>query len=245
MSSPDKSTIAIVGVDLAWGNRNPDGFCISWFGDGLDEIPSILSCGTASDDVDLFEWINVVSSADQILVMVDAPLICVNEHGMRPVDRECNRLYRKFEAGCHPVNLNLCSRPLQVAEHLRRLDFAITADLGKSNRIATEVYPHPAMIRLFGLEKTIKYKRGLVATKRKEFSRYQDHLGAFLQREIPWFGDRANFGSVLTDSWTKPNEDKLDAVLCFLIGYWHLKYNGERSEILGDDETGHMLIPKV
>ena len=38
-------------------------------------------------------------------------------------------------------------------------------------RWVAEVYPHPAMVRMFGLPRIIKYKKGSVAERRKEFSK--------------------------------------------------------------------------
>jgi predicted RNase H-like nuclease len=48
-----------------------------------------------------------------------------------------------------------------------------------------EVYPHPAMIRWFGLERILKYKRGTVAERRREFRRYQSLLHSCLQFRFP------------------------------------------------------------
>ena len=49
--------------------------------------------------------------------------------------------------------------------------------------------------------------------------------------------------AVLSARWTKPAEDRLDALLCALVGYYHWRHDGRRSEVLGDLETGFILVP--
>lgn len=240
----DKVGTAIIGIDLAWGEKNPDGVTFFVFPDGLDHAPTQLSTRLTHGDDALFESLNPVLPMERVMVALDAPTICRNDEGSRPVDKECTRLFGRFEAGCHPVNRRLCVRPFRVAEAFQQRGFALTTD-PDTPRFVTEVYPHPATIRLFGLEKTIKYKKGRVAEKRAEFSRYQDHLAEYLSREMPWLANSETHCELLTQPWKKPIEDQVDSMLCAAIAYRHLKYHGEKSEILGDDLDGHMLIPKT
>ena len=44
--------------------------------------------------------------------------------------------------------------------------------------------------------------------------------------------------------WTKDTEDQTDALLCALIG-WQWATRGRRAmEIIGDERTGFMVLPK-
>ena len=48
---------------------------------------------------------------------------------------------------------------------------------------------------------------------------------------------------IFEKSWTKDNEDQMDALICGLMGYWHWIHNGEKTEVLGDKDTGFILVP--
>jgi predicted RNase H-like nuclease len=110
-------------------------------------------------------------------------------------------------------------------------------------RLAAEVYPHPAMVRLFRLPRIIKYKKGPVAARRLEFRRLQRLIAALLATEFPFLALDADTPALLAAPWTKPVEDRTDALFCALIALWHVHYAGTRSEIIGDLATGFILLP--
>ena len=238
----EKRKVAVLGIDLAWGTRMPDAIA------RLDEFGGDVTfgeCHYLSGDEQLLSLINSVSKereVERMILAIDAPTLCVNETGSRPVDQECNRLFRQYEAGCHPVNLRLCERPIQLARKLKKMGFKLSCDLSVGHHLAMEVYPHPAMVRWFELERTIKYKRGRVAEKKMEFMRYQEFFRRFLSNQFPGLILPANLAA---EPWSKKNEDLLDAHFCAVIGLWHWLYQGERSQILGDEKTGQMLIPRL
>lgn len=235
----------LVGIDLAWGDRNPDGVTILRFEDGLDHgmtAPPVTFISRGDDA--LFTTLASVESATRLFVAIDAPLICPNAEGSRPVDKECTRRFGRHHAGCHPANQRLCRRPLRIAAGLVGRGYALTTENSRGDRIASEVYPHPATIQLFGIEKTIKYKKGLVASRRAEFLRYQGCLRDCLGRELPEWLEWDAHRALLAAPWSKPIEDQTDSILCALIAYLHLRYEGRRTEAIGDDETGHILLPR-
>ena len=235
----------LIGIDLAWGERNPDGVTVLPFGEGLTRpMTSPPTTFNTRSDEELFAALISADGANRVLVAVDAPLICPNSEGSRPVDREVTSRFGRHDAGCYPGNQRLCRRPLRIAAGLAARGFAITTDPGRGARIAFEVYPHPATIQLFGIDKTIKYKKGLVATKREAFSRYQDCLRRCLARELPELLDSAPHRALLETPWRKPIEDQTDSLLCALIAFLHLRFGGDRTEVIGNDETGHILLPR-
>lgn len=243
-SSMNPSTV-LIGIDLAWGERNPDGVTVLPFGEGLSRpMTSPPNTFNTRGDDELFAALASADGAERILVAVDAPLICPNPTGSRPVDKECTRRFGRCHAGCYPANQRLCRRPLRIAEGLVERGYQLTADSSRGTRIASEVYPHPATIQLFGIEKTIKYKKGLVASKRAGFLRYQSYLRDCLARELPEWLDSAPHRTLLETPWSKPIEDQTDSVLCALIAYLHLRFGENRTEVLGNDETGHILLPR-
>ena len=111
-------------------------------------------------------------------------------------------------------------------------------------RLAVEVFPHPAMVRWLGLERIVKYKRGPVWARRGEFARLQGLIREFLPAWFPELAGSAALEETLAARWTKPDEDRLDALVCALIGYQHWRDDGRSSEIIGDVDTGFILLPK-
>ena len=71
----------------------------------------------------------------------------------------------------------------------------------------------------------------------------QGLLAAGLRERFPELEQNAPLAEVLSAPWTKPAEDRLDALLCALVGYHHWKHDGARSEVLGDLATGFIVVP--
>jgi predicted RNase H-like nuclease len=127
---------------------------------------------------------------------------------------------------------------------LARKGFSIGWKVGKAKKTAAEVYPHPAMVRMFGLPRIIKYKKGSVAERRKEFQRLQRLMQKLMKRRFPRLTLNQETRNLLRQKWSKPVEDRTDALFCALIGMWHWMYLGERSEVIGDRKTGFILLPE-
>ena len=113
------------------------------------------------------------------------------------------------------------------------------------NRLAVEVFPHPAMVRWLGLPRIVKYKRGPLPARRAEFARLQGLLRAFLPGHFPELAESAARTETLAAPWTKPHEDRLDALVCALVGYQHWRDDGRSSEVIGDETAGFILLPAL
>src|SRR6266498_3583244 len=142
-------------MDLAWGGRNQTGLAVAIDGHVADST-------TVVTDNDICDWLEP-HLRGPALIAVDAPLIVRNEAGTgRPCDRALSRVFGSSHAGAHSANLGIAALAGGVrAERLAvRLglgtDPALSA--GKPLRRMIEVYPHPAMVSLFGLHYTLKYK---------------------------------------------------------------------------------------
>ncbi len=230
--------VVVVGIDLAWGLRQSD--AVAWIAAEPGKSTLALCDAVHGDDALLNEIAQLTASAARAILAIDAPIICRNETGARPVDAATHRVFHRQHAACHPSNLRLCPRPAALGPKLEREGFTLDWDLAHQ-RIAFEVYPHPATIRFFGLERIIKYKRGPVAKRREEFRKFQ----ALVLRLVETF-QLIPDGSVLTAleaDWKKSVEDRVDAILCAIIGWNHWLNRGEESEILGDRETGFLVLP--
>jgi predicted RNase H-like nuclease len=156
--------VYFVGLDLAWGEKNQSGLAV------IDADGRLLQVGTAHDD-DSIEAALAPFVADECLVAIDAPLIVKNPTGHRPAESQFNKDFQRFEAGARPAFTDRPEfkhpRAARIAERLG-LD---TDPSSSSPRRAIEVYPHPATVVLFDLEKTLKYKRGVFEDRQRELLR--------------------------------------------------------------------------
>jgi predicted RNase H-like nuclease len=231
----------IIGIDLAWGERNPDGLCLIA---ASPERGVILRTALTSGDAELLGWLaQQVAPEENALLVIDAPLIVPNAAGSRPVDKQITSRFGRHHAGCYPANAAKCVRPLRVARLLKERGYAIGFDFSLHPRLAAEVYPHPAMIRLFELDFIIKYKKGAVAAKRLEFRRLQALIKKLLPTRFAHLELAPPVRALLKQPWTKSAEDQTDALFCALIGYHHWLHQGQRSEIVGETESGFILLP--
>jgi len=237
--------VFIVGLDLAWGERRPDGVCLLRSGPQQTQVQWL---GLTRGDAELLGRLDADIGEAPALLMVDAPLICPNLTGARPVDRLAHVRFHREKCGCHPTNATRCPRPLRLAEAFvargYTIDWALPAT-APALRHAAEVFPHPAMVRWFDIPERIAYKRGPVAARRLEFARLQRLLVQCLATLFPHVVLNAHTGSLLQAAWTKDVEDQTDALVCALVGDWHWRHRGQRTEVLGDRETGFFLVPQI
>ena len=235
--------MVIIGIDLAWGERNRDDMCtIHFTRDGVYVEDFAYPHG---DDQLIEELQQRLSPSSRALLTVDAPLVVPNRRGSRPVDRLTHRLFHHQHAGCHPANAERCSRPPRVLRALRRLGFRPGWDLTAHRRVVAEVYPHPALVRMLQLPRIIKYKRGPAASRHEEFRRLQRGLQTAIPLLFPMLELRDATPQLLVQPWSKQVEDLTDGLVCALIGLWHWRFRGRRSQILGNRRTGFILLPVI
>ena len=242
MDRPPASFL-IVGLDIAWGERNGDGVCLLA---ATDSGARALETAHVFGDAALLDWLGtrLPPAPAPAMLLFDAPLLCPNATGSRPVDRLTHTLFGRFHAGAHPANAARCPRPLRLAALVeQKLGFRVGWRNPRTARLAVETFPHPAMVRWLALDRIVKYKRGPVAARRGEFARLQTLLRACLVGRFPELAETPALRETLSAPWTKPAEDRLDAFICALIGYQHWRDNGNRSQTIGDEETGFILLP--
>ena len=114
-----------------------------------------------------------------------------------------------------------------------------------------EVFPHPAHVEMFGLAMALKYKKGLVATKRAALANYQVHLRALLGRELPLVWASAEVQEVLAGEALlargralKNLEDRLDALTCAYVAYHCWRRGPAGFAVFGCAEHGCIVVPK-
>jgi len=149
-----------IGVDLGWYGK-PSGLAsISLEGselrlrsiDRLEKVDEILG------------WIQSEAGSGSAVAAIDAPLVIRNRIGIRPPERELNRDFRRFHAGCHVCNLGrpFAQNVITFSRRLEALGFGHGASITprQEGRFQIEVHPHAATVNLFGLDRIVKYKRG-------------------------------------------------------------------------------------
>ncbi|HSB79840.1 MAG TPA: DUF429 domain-containing protein [Candidatus Methylomirabilis sp.] len=249
----------IVGIDLAWGDRKPDGLALI---EASSTGQAVLSqTAYPHGDAELMSCVQRLVGTGASILALDGPIICRNEAGGRPVDWETHRQYGQAHAGCYPANLTRCPRPNNLRLKLEDTDFLTDFEMqmprqvceeeGKPFRRLIEVYPHPATLALFNLNQIIRYKKGLAKERGRELQRFQRLLHESLSRVVPPVCINDAIRSMfeedpgpLRGTARKRREDTLDAVVCALVGWIHWWHGAERSQVLGDLETGFIVVPK-
>ena len=245
---------AFVGIDLAWTARHESGFCVVTDESGHPELAVIdARVATAADFAKA-----CASFGDDVIVAVDAPLV-VGE--ARRAERELARVYGgKYKASPYSANTaflrkNKFDVPLEFTTELRNWGFSVVPSAlrsGGRGRMAVEVFPHPAHIRLFELPERIAYKKGPLASRRIGLRLYQDFLGKLLKREMPLVAAASEVQALLKpESLDVPGkalkrlEDKLDALTCAYVAYHLWRHGPDGFEVFGSDAEGAIVVPLV
>ncbi|MDG4665514.1 bifunctional ribonuclease/(p)ppGpp synthase [Mycobacterium sp. 236(2023)] len=234
-----------VGLDLAWGEKNQTGVAV------VDSDGRLLHVGAATDDDSIAAAVEPFTK-DECLVAIDAPLIVKNETGHRPAETRFNRDFQRFEAGARPA---FRERPEFKHPRAARIAERLGLDMdpaSSSPRRAIEVYPHPATVVLFELDRTLKYKRGPFEERQRELLRLMTFIEGLddatprlrANRSVGWVELRKRVEAATKPSHLDRDEDPVDAVICAYIGlYWY--HRPEDVTIYGDFATGYIVTPSL
>lgn len=228
-----------IGVDLAWGEKQPTGLAV------LDEHARLLHISAVRFDEQIADELAAYVEGD-CLVAFDAPLIVVNPTGSRPAEKALSADFRRFDAGAHPANTSkkefaAGTRGARVAR-LLGLDFDPRS--GRRRR-AIEVYPHPATVVLFGLEKTLKYKNKPgrdLESLRAALLVLMTHVESVVSTSETWQGLREQVVQADGKSGLRRVEDQVDAVICAYVALFAHRWP-DLVTTYGDHETGYIVTP--
>lgn len=231
---------AFVGIDLAWST--------GWTGvASVDASGRLLESRRVRTDEQIIEWVR--SRPGRIVVVaVDAPLVVPNDTGQRVAERMIGRAFGRFGASAHTSNRRRSggqeSRAMRLAQ---QLGWAVDPALptGGLETVCLEVYPHPAMIGLFGLPYRLDYKKGSTARRAPGFAELVRHLEAI--DELGLVGHPR--WAVLRRAATAPRlgdltriEDEVDAILCAHLAWlWH--HRRDELHAYGSLEEGYIVAP--
>jgi predicted RNase H-like nuclease len=238
-----------VGVDLAWGERNRTGLA------AIGADGSLLDVVDRHTNNDIADWLTD-HAPGSALVAIDAPLIVTNPTGSRRCEQQLSVEFGRYDAGTHPSNT---ARPW-FTDGTRGFRLAHRAGLdvdpgSTSERRAIEVYPHPATIVLFDLDRTIKYKhkRGRTLDQLRSASLRLITLIESLETADPplhlrnsssWHHIRDAVAAATQKSHLRTVEDRIDAVICAYIALFTARCP-DRTTVFGDGRSGYIVTPTL
>ena len=245
---------SFIGIDLAWSDKNPSGVAVIRNGRLAASTGSLVTLSEIVDFVGAH-----LSRRNGSIVAVDAPLRVPNETGIRSCDRALSADWQRFQAGAYPANRRLLARDgvvrgealtAALSERFKFSESDVVPRRTKA-RLVCEVYPHPALVALFGLDRTLKYKRGRGRSfeeRWSELDRYRSLLRKLrkanprLRRTRRLLKGTEVYG--LRGSALQAYEDELDAVTCAYIASYLWRHGPRAARKYGSLKEGHILVPK-
>ena len=244
-----------IGLDLAWGGRNPHGFCVLE-GSGQDVRCTHIGSQAASVQALTESVARVKARTDSVIVAMDAPILFPTDPSLeRPIDEVVKRQFG-FGLSAREARSRGWEAGVIVGESLQALGFTLDPtsllDGNPHPHIAFEVYPNTIHIRLFNIAARLAYKWGSTDQRQQELLKYQKHLSRVLNQESPGILRNPQVRAVLSEgavrSATSENaikhlDDTLDGLTCALAAFLAWSKPGEW-EMLGD-MTGYMVMPRA
>lgn len=240
------------GIDFGWMS-GASGLCLLEFSPQKNSV-AIASFALLLDPDEIVAWVDmVVPNPEAGLVAVDAPTIIPNENGTRLPDRLTHKCFGKYHAGCYPANLNrpFAPRTTKLGFDLEDRGFIHAPDITvqQLGRYQIEVFPHPAMVMLFGLDRIIKYKKGRLGDRRQELLRLIGYIETILPSLEPSLEINDLWRELIADVMTvkgsvlKEIEDRIDALVCAYVGAYWWYWGSAKNQTLGDRANGYIIVP--
>ncbi|WP_226581183.1 DUF429 domain-containing protein [Microseira wollei] len=233
-----------LGIDLGWRSGASGLCCLQW----QDNQLQLLDLNRLETITDILAWSDTwLSPNSPGIIAVDAPTIIPNATGMRLPDKLAHKHFGRYHAGCYPANLGrpFAQRTVEFGLSLEARGFAHAPIIAPQQlgRFQIEVFPHPAIVNLFKLDRILKYKKGKISEKRSELIKLRQHILNHLSTVQP----RLNLTELpeipLTGLALKTVEDKLDSLICAYVAAHWWYWGVERNLVLGDRSTGYIIIP--
>ena len=245
----------VAGLDLAWGRRAPSGLC------AVRPDGTVAASATLLTDEEIVEWMGL-HAPDPTVVGFDAPLVVVNVSGRRVCEALVSRAFGPQRAGVYPSNRSMAAFADggRAAGLARRLNLAMDpSEADRTGRgLAVEVFPHAALVALFGLPTRLLYKaagrRRAVEPRRAEMGRLVELLEALAERDPSlhvasgprWSLLRAAVGAAVRHVDLERVEDELDAHVCAYVARCLVADGadgGRRVRVLGEWASGAIVTP--
>jgi len=241
--------VKFVGLDFGW-MRGESGVALFETHDAAATLSLVEVCALPSTAA-VLAWLDArIAPQEPALVAVDAPTIIPEGVAMRVADKLTHTHFGRQHAGAYPANRSLpfaaSTLALGIALEERGYAHAPTIAPRAPGRFQIECFPHPAMLRLFGLPTILRYKKGLVTERRAELSRLRDLLASHLTTGEPRIATPLQLPALPARGGgpaLKRVEDQLDAIVCAYVGAHWWRWGTARNEVLGDHEGGYIVVP--
>jgi predicted RNase H-like nuclease len=247
-------TDVLIGFDSAWTDnpKTPGAICSVALRDGqvvAFKPPRLARFGEA------LAFIAEHRSQDGCtLVAIDQPTVVPNLTSMRPVERVAASLVSWLGGGVQPSNRGRAGMFCDASpiwpflQSLAAIEDPETSRTAKSGLYAIEVFPALALASLdpsfFGRLAAPRYNPARRKTYRPaDWGRVAQAAAQNLSQlgvdeAAQWCRHAADLPKP-----TKADQDRLDAMLCLLIAIWWRTRDRSQSMILGNIDTGYMVLP--
>ncbi len=243
-----------IGIDLAWSPRNSTGLAIAERVQGRWVLREAFA-GLKSNE-DILGTVKAGVGDAPAIIAIDAPLVVPWEKKGREGDRLITRLFGPYEAGVYPATRFYLGRYggkriWDLVKDLKRAGFRHDCRVrpGSPTRLFFETYPHAAMVALFGLPKTLKYKvreGRAYETRWRAFRAFESHLRGLSRSDPAMAGIEQTFEPDLRGlrgGRLKDYDDLLDGILCAYIAAYYWTWGTRRCAIVGSLEGGYIVTP--
>lgn len=246
----------VLGIDAAWGVREPSGVALARLDpEGwrcLVVAPSYQSFVDAAAERRMIDWSSrpkggeadvdrlleaaaLLAGAKPDIVCLDMPVSRISIAGRRAADREISQAYGSRQCSAHsPTEARPGALGERLANRLSRHGYRLATgdDPVAASGVLLEVYPHPAIVELLGLERRLEYKvskscrfwpGASLAERRRRLleglQRLQSGLSEWLG-PLPLELPTPKATGMLAE--LKRFEDALDAAVCCWVGTRYL-----------------------
>lgn len=235
-----------LGIDLGWQSGGSGLCCLETTKTAL----KLVELGRCDSREAVLDWVDAQVNADgPALIAVDAPTLIPNETGMRLCDRLAHRYFGKYDAGCYPANQG---RPF--AEALIQFGLALEARGFQHapkikprvpGRYQIELFPHPATVHFFKLDRILKYKKGRLADRCQQLVKLRQYQLSTFSKLTPQLSlSNSDLPDIpKTGKAMKAVEDQLDSLTCAYAGAHWWWWGLERNWVLGDESQGYIVVP--
>lgn len=235
-----------LGIDLGW-QSGASGLCCLTLVDQSLVLDDLRRLNTK---VEVLDWVDAQAPMGQpAMIAIDAPTVIPNATGMRWPDRLAHKYFGKYDAGCYPANQGrpFAETLIQFSQSLEARGFghAPTITPKRLGRYQIELFPHPATIHLFHLDRILKYKKGRLAQRRAELHKLRSLQLSVLPRLAPPLALSAEQLPIIPPGGAqlKAVEDQLDSMICAYAGAHWWWWGLERNWVLGSLDTGYIVVP--
>lgn len=246
-----------LGVDLGWQSQPSGLCCLIWQNLQLQ----LLDLTRLTTIAEVLSWVDAwIEPGEPAIIAVDAPTLIANSTGMRLADRLAHKHFGRYHAGCYPANLGrpFAERTVAFGRSLEARGFmhAPTIVPQQLGRYQIEVFPHPAIVHLFGLDRILKYKKGRLADRRTELIRYRDYSLTVLPTLEPRISliNPTSATALLAEvpqqgAALKALEDQLDSLICAYVAAHWWYWGATRNLVLGPETPesccieGYIVVP--